>query len=283
LAIYAVLGVILLFFRHLPIKLILIISLVLIINLPTHVVNTFKIESIDASITLPMQERAVKYYDLIKNEGFLTVLKDNWNSWPLKMKYQLESGRLLMTFGYFLLGFYAGCTKLLTSIEKNISKFITWNKFMESGILILLMIGLIMYLNDYVTIPDITIVPKYKWMATILFDIYNGCVTIFYITGITILFRNNFIHTLLEPLAAMGRMALTNYLLQTAFGLLIFYHFGLGLFDKTTPSINVLLAVGVFYLQLKFSQWWLKHFKQGPVEWLWKSLTHFRFSPIKRE
>ena len=79
----------------------------------------------------------------------------------------------------------------------------------------------------------------------------------------------------------MGRMALTNYLLQTVFGLIIFYQFGFGLFDKTTPAFNVILAAFVFYLQWKFSQVWLKHFQQGPIEWLWKSLTYFNFTPIK--
>lgn len=81
----------------------------------------------------------------------------------------------------------------------------------------------------------------------------------------------------------MGRMALTNYLLQTAFGLLLFYNFGLGLFPKTSPAVNVLMGIGVFYLQLKFSQVWLQHFKQGPVEWLWKSLTYFNFSSLNKE
>lgn len=81
----------------------------------------------------------------------------------------------------------------------------------------------------------------------------------------------------------MGRMALTNYLLQTVFGLLLFYNFGLGLFFKTSPAMNVLLGVVVFYLQLEFSKWWLRSFKQGPVEWLWKSLTNFEFSSMKKK
>lgn len=90
------------------------------------------------------------------------------------------------------------------------------------------------------------------------------------------MFRN-----VLKPLAAMGRMALTMYLLQTVFGLLIFYNFGLGWFDKTSPAQNVLLTIVVLYLQLKFSQIWMRHFNQGPIEWLWKGLTNFKFSSIK--
>ncbi len=282
LAIYAVLGLLLLLFRNLPKKLILVLSLLLIINLPTNIYDAFQPESYDSSVSFPMKEEAREYYSLVQNAGFLNVLKENWNSWPAKIKYQLESGRLLMTFGYFLLGFYAGRVKLFTSIKRNLSKFITWNKLMESGILILLTVGLILYLHDYVTIPDITIVTQYKWLAVFLFDVYNACVTIFYITGITILFQSSSFKNYLKPLAAMGRMALTIYLLQTFFGLLIFYQFGFGLLDETTPAVNILLGILIFFILLNFSQWWLKNFKQGPVEWLWKSLTYFRFSSIRK-
>jgi uncharacterized protein len=139
-----------------------------------------------------------------------------------------------------------------------------------------------MYLFDLVTIPGIKVVPQLQWSASFLFSIYNACLTIFYITGITLLFRKSFFRKILKPLAAMGRMALTIYLLQTVFGLLLFYQFGLGLFDRTSPALNVLMGIGIFYLQLKFCQWWLSHFKQGPVEWLWKGLTYFHFSSIKK-
>lgn len=282
LAIYAVLGISLLLFRRLPNKLILLISLLLIINIPIHIYDAFKTEKPGAKVSLPMQEEATTYYSLVKNEGFVTVLKENWRSWPAKIKYQLKSGRLLMTFGYFLLGFYAGVTGLFNSIRKNINQFSRWNKVTGRSAVVLLLVGLLMYLNNYVTIPEFYVAPEYKGLAAFLFDIYNGCVTIFYITGITILFRTKFFNPILQPLAAMGRMALTNYLLQTVFGLMLFYNFGLGLFEKTSFATNVLLAAGVLYLQLKFSQWWLQHFKQGPVEWLWKALTYFKFSSNKK-
>lgn len=274
LAIYAVLGVLLLAFRQLPSKFLLLVSLVLITNLPTHSIALFATELPTAEADLPMAEGAESYYDLVQNGDLARVLKDNWSSWPAKIQYQLESGRLLMTFGYFLLGLYAGRTSLFSSIENNISKFRRWNTSAGRLSIFLLIIGFLMYLNEYVSLPDISVVPEYKWLASFLYSIYNTSVSLFYISGITLLLRNAFFGSLLRPLGAMGRMALTNYLLQTLFGLLLFYDFGLGLFDSTSPSLNILIAIGVFYLQLKFSQWWLKHFEQGPVEWLWKSLSY---------
>lgn len=282
LAIYAVLGSLLIFFRHLRQRFILFIALLLIINAPTHFYELFLPAEHSSQVKFPMADEAERYYDLVQNEGLIGVLQDNWNSWPAKINYQLESGRLLMTFGYFLLGLYAGRARLFVSIGKKIGRFGRWNKATERAVLFLLFLGLLMYLFDLVTIPGIRVVPELKWVASFLFSIYNACLTIFYITGITLLFRNSFFNKVLKPLAAMGRMALTNYLLQTFFGLLLFYEFGLGLFDRTSPAVNVLIAIVVFLIQLKFSQWWLKHFRQGPAEWLWRGLTYFRFSSNRR-
>jgi uncharacterized protein len=88
---------------------------------------------------------------------------------------------------------------------------------------------------------------------------------------------------ILSPLAAIGKMALTSYLMQTAFGLLIFYSFGLGLFPKTTPAMNALFCIVIFSFQIIFSRWWLSHFIYGPVEWLWRSATFLKLQSMKRE
>lgn len=283
LTIYAVLGMLLLGFMKLSPRLILVISITLIINLPTHINELFTSENSTQAIGLPMEEEAEAYYLLVKDSGFLSVLEENWYSWPAKITYQLQSGRLLMTFGFFLLGFYAGCTKLFTHIKRNMSEFIRLNKISGSTAFLLLLIGSLMYLAGIVTLPEINIAPGYKWSLSFLFDIYNACLTIFYITGIVILYRRKVFKKFLKPLEIMGRMALTNYLLQTIFGLIIFYRFGLGLFDQTSPGFNILLVVVIFYLQLYFSKWWLTRYAQGPVEWVWRSLTYFKFSRIKNK
>ena len=282
LAIYAVLGVALLFFRKLDPKMILAIALLLIINVPTHLYEVFQTEVIDRQVEFPMAGEAENYYSLVQNGDFFKVLKENWRSWSSKIEYQLESGRLLMTFGYFLLGLYSGRTTLFTSIEKNLVRFNNWNRLSTNAVLILLFLGLLMYLFDLVTIPGIKVVPELQWITSFLFSIYNACLTIFYITGIILILRKSFFRKLLKPLGALGRMALTIYLLQTFFGLLLFYHFGIGLFDRTSPAINVLMGIVVFFIQLKFAQLWLSKFRQGPVEWLWKGLTYFNFSSNKK-
>ncbi|MBN1221073.1 MAG: DUF418 domain-containing protein [Anaerolineae bacterium] len=82
-------------------------------------------------------------------------------------------------------------------------------------------------------------------------------------------------------LSAVGRMALTNYLLQTIICTTIFYGHGLGLFGRAERSQQVLVVLGVWALQLVISPLWLRYFRFGPAEWLWRSLTYWKIQPIR--
>jgi len=84
----------------------------------------------------------------------------------------------------------------------------------------------------------------------------------------------------LSPLAAVGRTALTNYLLQTLVCTTLFYGYGFGLFGKVGPAAGLLLSVAIYIAQLPLSVWWLRHFRFGPAEWLWRSLTYMRLQPM---
>ncbi len=86
----------------------------------------------------------------------------------------------------------------------------------------------------------------------------------------------------LAPLAAAGRMPLTNYLMQTAIGLALFQHWGLGLWMQVGPALSLLLAVAIFWgIQVPLSLWWLKRHERGPLEALWARVTYGRPRPRK--
>ena len=78
----------------------------------------------------------------------------------------------------------------------------------------------------------------------------------------------------LSWLAPAGRMALTNYLLQSLVGTLVFYGYGLGWSGQMPRAWQVACAVAFFCLQVLASRWWLARFRFGPMEWLWRSLTY---------
>ncbi len=78
-------------------------------------------------------------------------------------------------------------------------------------------------------------------------------------------------------LAAVGRLALTNYLLQSIVMTAVFY--GLGLYGSVSLALALLLAAAVIVLQLLLSPIYLQRFSQGPVEWLWRRLTYGQKKP----
>lgn len=84
-------------------------------------------------------------------------------------------------------------------------------------------------------------------------------------------------------LAPVGRMALTNYLLQTAICVAIFYGYGFGLFGKFGAAAATLIALAIFLFQILASALWLKYFAYGPMEWIWRQLTYRRWLSLRRE
>ncbi|MBI4551241.1 MAG: DUF418 domain-containing protein [Candidatus Latescibacteria bacterium] len=82
------------------------------------------------------------------------------------------------------------------------------------------------------------------------------------------------------PLAAVGRLALSNYLTQSLICTTIFYSYGFGLYGTVGPAVGLALTVGIWMLQLLVSRWWVKRFRYGPAEWLWRSLTYLKLQPM---
>ncbi len=102
-----------------------------------------------------------------------------------------------------------------------------------------------------------------------------------YLAGIVLLVQQTQWRRRLAPLAPVGRMALSNYLLQTVICTLIFYGYGLGLFGRTGTAVGLLLTVGIYAIQVPLSNLWLAHFQFGPLEWLWRTLTYGRSQPMR--
>jgi uncharacterized protein len=87
---------------------------------------------------------------------------------------------------------------------------------------------------------------------------------------------------LIDRLAAAGRMALSNYLLESFICTLIFYGHGLGMFGQVSRSGQILIVFAIWAIILTLSPLWLRSFRYGPFEWLWRSLTYWTVLPIRR-
>jgi uncharacterized protein len=87
---------------------------------------------------------------------------------------------------------------------------------------------------------------------------------------------------LMARFAAVGRMALTNYLMHSVILTTVFYGYGFGLYGSIPRFWQMGFVVAVIGLQLILSSWWLNRYRFGPVEWLWRSLTYWKRQPFRQ-
>ena len=119
-------------------------------------------------------------------------------------------------------------------------------------------------------------------LATAAQGIGAPLLSLAYISAICLLALRPAWLRILQVLAPVGQMALTNYLLESIIATLIFYGYGLGLFGQVGPALGMVLTVVIYLLLIPFSHWWMKRFRYGPAEWLWRSMTYLKLQPIKR-
>ena len=101
--------------------------------------------------------------------------------------------------------------------------------------------------------------------------------SLFYLSWLAGLLGHPRWHGIVGRFAPVGRMALTNYLMQTAVCTLTFYGYGLGYFGKMGPLPGLGYALAVFAAQMALSRWWLDRWKQGPAEAASRYVTYARW------
>jgi uncharacterized protein len=94
--------------------------------------------------------------------------------------------------------------------------------------------------------------------------------------------KHGWLTWLTTRLASVGRMALTNYLAQSILCTTLFYGYGFGLFGEVSRLGQLGVVIAIWILQLLWSPLWLRHFRFGPIEWLWRSCTYLRLQPLRR-
>lgn len=102
-----------------------------------------------------------------------------------------------------------------------------------------------------------------------------------HISLIMLFYKSNLFGWLRNSLIAVGRMALTNYLTHTIVFIFIFYGFGLGLFGQVDRLGQIWFVFAMWAAQLVISPIWMKRFRFGPVEWLWRTLTYSKKQPMR--
>jgi uncharacterized protein len=103
-----------------------------------------------------------------------------------------------------------------------------------------------------------------------------------YISGLALIYLNGNLRRFVLPFAAVGRMALTDYLMQSVVCTLFFYHYTTGLYGRIGPALALVPTVVLYSAQVVFSNWWLKRYRFGPMEWVWRGLTYGKFPEMTR-
>jgi uncharacterized protein len=105
--------------------------------------------------------------------------------------------------------------------------------------------------------------------------------TIAYAAGLALVFLRPAGRAALSRLAPLGQMALTWYLLQTAAGIAIFYGLAGGLMGRVSPAALAAGCVAQYAAEVVLARAWMRRFRFGPAEWLWRSLTYGAWQPLR--
>ena len=118
--------------------------------------------------------------------------------------------------------------------------------------------------------------------TSLTYDIGRVATTCGHIALIMLFVKSGWLPFLQKSLAAVGQMAFTNYIMHTIITDVIFLGFGFALFGKFQRYELYYIVFAIWIFQLIISPIWLKYFRFGPLEWLWRSLTYWKMQPMRR-
>lgn len=186
-------------------------------------------------------------------------------------------------FGRLLVGVALGSSGVLQDPANHL-RF--WRRSCRATLLIAAAIITLLFLHDHRELT--TTIPWLKGEAgrlalRMLRNLAPLNLALFYLSAFVLLFQRPAWRARLGLLAPVGRMALTNYLAQTVVAIALFYGVGLGIGPRFGMVGVCVATLALFPLQLAASAWWLRRYRFGPLEWLWRSLTYGRMQPMRHD
>lgn len=114
-----------------------------------------------------------------------------------------------------------------------------------------------------------------------LFQLGQSVLAAGYLGLVVTLLQTAFWRRALAWLAPLGRMALTNYLTHSLILTTLFYGYGFGQYGQISRAPQILIVIAIIAGQWLFSRWWLSRHRYGPMEWLWRSITYWKWQPLR--
>lgn len=272
LTIYAVVGLLLVVFRHLPDRWLLWGGLFIAVLLP-GLIGPWLNSVLDGE-----SQRSAIYA-----RSLLAFLSDSWRDsyaantalvhWTRLMNWSL----VCFVLGRFLLGYWAGRRQLLQRAEQHLPLL---RRILVGAAVVALVAGLLLMLCN--ANPEWREHTPGRLLRSTSFRLLPLSLAVAYVALFALLFQRAAWRRVLGVMAPLGRMALTNYLMQSVLGIFLFYGIGLGIGPWTGASGWLLAWLGILAAQIVFSHLWLARFRYGPCEWAWRSLTYGKWQPIRR-
>lgn len=219
-----------------------------------------------------------KIYSVVQIYAHGTVrqmLAQNWVEWKKELPTEFFA---IYATGLFLLGMWvwrAGILQRLEEYKPGFKRVCAW----------CIPVGL--SLSIYVAVVKAVIprghVSLWGWFSGILWLPGSHILAAGYVSGLALIFLQEDKRRVLLPFAAVGRMALTNYLMQSVLCTLFFYHYTTGLYGRVGPALGLIPTVVLYGAQVVFSNWWLARYRFGPMEWLWRGMTYAKFPSMSKE
>ena len=271
---YAILGALLLLFRNQSQRALLywagsIVASLLLVLTGLYIATTLGLRAPDEGNAVP-DPSAVQQAVAYAPRSVLQFVGDNWHARIGSLDDLIISIPLL---SLFLLGLWVWRTGVVEHLDerKPVLKRVC-AVFLPLGLALNTANTLLPVLRPFTAFTD--------WFVNVLGLIFPPILSVGYAAALAVLIQNSVWKQRFMPLAAVGRMALTNYLMQSVVCTTIFFF--AGLYGKLGPASDLALTAGVYGGQVLLSGWWLARYRYGPMEWLWRGMTYGSFPAMLR-
>ncbi len=280
---YAALGLILVAFRKVRKRALLALALVLLAAFPVGNM----IVSLSDDEPFAQSEEAQSLAERREGHPYLGSLADVFEAnapvIPPRIWSNLHSPESsLAVFAMFLLGLYVGRSRILHDVPQHlplIRKVFGWG--VGIGVTGATAEWLLGQYFGYAVFSENTASSEIQFLGDILFAYGSTALALGYAAGIVLLAQGQNWMPVVRSLENLGKLALTVYLSGTVMFTMLFYGYGFGQIFLIGPAGTTAYAILFFTIQVVFCAWWLRRFRFGPMEWVWRSLTYRKVQPLR--
>ncbi|MFE0555738.1 DUF418 domain-containing protein [Paenibacillus sp. NPDC058910] len=272
---YALMGFLLMLFQRCKPRTLLIWSLSLLLLVPVLLTGASLLSSSAGQVFEPLSQADAHQMGIYFQERDAAIYGEGTMTQIIAQRLNDYIGSILnmvvfypQVLGMFLMGAYFCKRRILHEVKKNRKGII---KLVVIGGSLGLVLQLVMSLAD--GLPS--------WGEAVALFVGAPFLTLGYIGAFALLYQNTSWQKVLNLFSYPGKMAFTNYLLQSILCGLIFYSYGLGWYGTIEPIWQMVMVVVIFALQAIFSRVWLKRLPIGPFEYIWRLFTYWG-NPVKQ-